>query len=507
MMGTEPIEQLDQDFLAYVKKIKAYEEALALIYWDLRTGAPKKGVGQRAEVIGILSGEVFDMQTSKEMAEFLEKLLPHQQQLSERTAGTLEECRKTYERSKKIPPNEYQAYTVLVSKAENVWEEAKEKADFSLFQPYLEQIVEFKKKFVRYWGYEGHPYNPLLDLYEPGMTVDVLDRVFKQVKDAIVPLVQKISMSEEKPDTAFLFHPFPKEKQKAFTLEILKQMGFDFEAGRLDETVHPFATGINQGDVRITTRYNENDWRVDVFGVMHEGGHALYEQHISKDLSGTPLAEGASMGIHESQSLFFENIIGRSFPFWKKNYSLLKQFASGQFDDVPLETFYRAVNEAKPSLIRIEADMLTYPLHIMVRYEIEKALLNDEIEVGELPEIWNAKYEDYLGIRPEHDGEGVLQDVHWAGGDFGYFPSYALGLMYAAQFKHAMLKSLPDFDKLVESGNLEPIRKWLSAHVHRFGKLKKPADILRDATGEALNPKYLIDYLTEKYTGVYRIKD
>jgi carboxypeptidase Taq len=233
----------------------------------------------------------------------------------------------------------------------------------------------------------------------------------------------------------------------------------------------------------------------------------LYEQHISKDLSGTPLAEGASMGIHESQSLFFENIIGRSFPFWKKNYPLLKQFASGQFDDVPLETFYRAVNEAKPSLIRIEADMLTYPLHIMVRYEIEKALLNDEIEVGELPEIWNAKYEDYLGIRPEHDGEGVLQDVHWAGGDFGYFPSYALGLMYAAQFKHAMLKSLPDFDKLVESGNLEPIRKWLSAHVHRFGKLKKPADILRDATGEALNPKYLIDYLTEKYTDVYRIKD
>ncbi|GER67878.1 carboxypeptidase M32 [Weizmannia acidilactici] len=505
-MAVGPIEELEKTFLQYVKKIKTYEEALALIYWDLRTGAPKKGVEQRAEVIGVLSGEVFAMQTSKEMGELIERLMPYKGNLSEVTAKTLEECKKQYERSKKIPPADYEAYTVLVSKAESVWEEAKAKADFNLFRPYLEQIVGYKKKFVQYWGYDGNPYNTLLDLYEPGITVDVLDKVFQQVKEAIVPLVHKINASKEKPRTDFLFKTFPKEKQKAFTLKILEQMGFDFNAGRLDETVHPFATCINQGDVRITTRYDEKDWRVDVFGVMHEGGHALYEQHISKGLSGTPLAEGASMGIHESQSLFYENIIGRSYAFWKKNYALLKQYASGQFDDVPLGEFYRAVNEAKPSLIRIEADMLTYSLHIMVRYEIEKALFNDEISVKDLPVIWNEKYGEYLGVRPQNDGEGVLQDVHWAGGDFGYFPSYALGMMYAAQFKQAMLKDLPDFDGLVAKGDLQPIREWLTEHVHRFGKMKKPAEILRDATGEELNAQYLIDYLTEKFTDVYRLQ-
>ncbi|WP_018660300.1 carboxypeptidase M32 [Heyndrickxia acidiproducens] len=497
--------QLETEFLEYVNKMKGYEEALGLIYWDLRTGAPKKGVEQRAEVIGILSGELFAMSTSEKMAAFIAGLTPQKDRLSAITAKTLEECRKEYDRNKKIPAAEFQAYTVLQSKAESVWEEAKAKADFSLFEPYLEKIVSYKKKFIQYWGYEGNPYNTLLDLYEPGMTTAVLDDVFAQVKRSIVPLVQKISSSAQKPETAFLFKTFPKEKQKAFTLKILEQMGFDFQAGRLDETVHPFATGLNPGDVRITTRYDENDFRIDVFGVMHEGGHALYEQNISKDLTGTPLAAGASMGIHESQSLFYENIIGRSYAFWKKNYDVLKEFAPAQFDGVPLEDFYRAVNESKPSLIRIEADVLTYPLHIMVRYEIEKALFNDHIEVKDLPQVWNDKYEEYLGIRPANDGEGVLQDVHWAGGDFGYFPSYALGMMYAAQLKHAMLKELPNFDELLAAGNLQPVREWLTARIHQYGKMKKPLELLREATGEGLNAQYLIDYLTDKYTDVYRL--
>lgn len=498
-----PIEAIEKDFLEYVKKINAFNEALSLIYWDLRTGAPKQGVEQRSEVIGMLSSEVFQMSTSPEMAGYIAEL--SNEDLPERTKKTLEECRKEYERNKKIPHDEYKEYVILQSKAESVWEEAKDQADFKKFQPYLEKLVQFTKRFIEYWGYEGNKYNPLLDLYEPGMTVEVLDKVFADLRKEIVPLVKKISTSNHQPKTDFLFQPFPKEQQKEFSLQILKQMGYNFDAGRLDETVHPFATGLNPGDVRVTTKYDEKDFRTAVFGTIHEGGHALYEQNISKELIGTPLCDGTSMGIHESQSLFYENFVGRQYAFWVKNYPLLKQYANGQFNEVNLIDFYRAINESKPSLIRIEADELTYPLHIMIRYEIEKGLFNDEIEVADLPKIWNDKYEEYLGIRPSHDGEGVLQDVHWAGGSFGYFPSYALGYMYAAQFKHTLIKVLPNFDELLANGDLLPIRQWFTEQVHQYGKMKKPLEIIQDVTGEGLNAKYLVDYLLEKYRNVYQL--
>lgn len=283
-------------------------------------------------------------------------------------------------------------------------------------------------------------------------------------------------------------------------------MGYNFKAGRLDETVHPFATGLNPGDVRVNTKYDEADFRTAVFGTIHEGGHALYEQNISSDLVGTPLCSGTSMGIHESQSLFYENFVGRHRSFWKKNYDLLKEYANGQFDDVSIDAFYRAINESKPSLIRIEADELTYPLHIIIRYEIEKGLFNDEIEVKDLPAIWNEKYEQYLGVKPENNGEGVLQDVHWAGGSFGYFPSYALGYMYAAQLKNSMLKDLPNYDELLEEGNLMPVKEWFTKNVHQFGKMKKPLEILTEVTGEGLNAQHLIDYLYDKYGKVYQLK-
>lgn len=393
---------------------------------------------------------------------------------------------------------------MLCSKAESVWEEAKAAADFARFRPYLEQIIEFQRRFIRYWGYEGHPYNTLLDQYEPGMTVDLLDELFSRLRERIVPLVHAISAASDKPDTSFLFAPFPKEKQRAFLLELLKELGYDFGKGRLDETVHPFAIGLNPNDVRITTRYDERDFRTAVFGTIHECGHALYEQHISEALVGTPLASGASMGIHESQSLFFENMIGRHYAFWKRHYPRLLQYAPTQFADVSLDAFYRAINEAKPSLIRIEADELTYPLHIIIRYEIEKQLFAGELEAIDLPDVWNEKYEQYLGIRPHNDAVGVLQDVHWSGGSFGYFPSYALGYMYAAQFKQAMEKEL-DVAGLLEEGNIAPIREWLTVHIHQFGKMKKPLELVRDATGETLKADYLIQYLEEKYKALYRL--
>ncbi|WP_043934881.1 carboxypeptidase M32 [Bacillus sp. EB01] len=496
--------KLESEFLDYIKKMAAYQEALGLIYWDLRTGAPRDGHDQRAEVIGMLSSEVFNMSVSEQMAEYIEGLTGGE--ISEITAASLKECKKQYDLNKKIPADEYREFVVLQSKAESVWEKAKETSDFALFLPYLEKLIDTTKRFITYWGYEGNRYNTLLDQYEPGVTVEVLDDVFARLRDNIVPLVQKISQSN-KLETEFLFKHFPKEAQKGYSLEALSQIGYNFDAGRLDETVHPFATGLNPGDVRVTTNYDEHDFRVAVFGTIHEGGHALYEQNISKDLIGTPLCDGTSMGIHESQSLFYENFIGRSQGFWKNNYSLLKQYAEGQFDDVSVESFYKAINESKPSLIRIEADELTYPLHIIIRYEIEKALFNDEIQPADLPEVWNRKYEEYLGIRPENDAEGVLQDVHWAGGSFGYFPSYALGYMYAAQFMNKLKSEMPNFNIMLEEGNLLPIKEWLTKNVHQYGKMKQPLEILQDVTGEGLNPQYLIDYLHEKYGKLYALAE
>jgi carboxypeptidase Taq len=499
--------ETEKKFLDHLKKMTAYKEAVGLIHWDLRTGAPKNGVEQRSEVLGVLSSEVFALSTSDEMAAHIEILSSEEAtgQVSEITKKALVECKKDYERNKKIPANEYREYVVLQSKSESAWEKAKNESDFASFQPYLEKLVEFNKKFIQYWGYDGNKYNTLLDDYEPGVTVEILDNVFGQLREKIVPLVQRIAESQNKPVTDFLFKPFPKEEQKGFSLEVLKELGYNFNSGRLDETVHPFATGLNPGDVRVTTKYDEKDFRTAVFGTIHECGHALYEQNISSDLIGTPLCGGTSMGIHESQSLFYENFVGRNMHFWKRNYNVLKEYSEGQFDNVSLEDFYRAINESKPSLIRIEADELTYPLHVMVRYEIEKGLFNDEIEVKDLPEIWNNKMEEYLGVRPQNDAEGVLQDVHWSGGAFGYFPSYALGYMYAAQIKEAMLKDLPNFDQLLEEGNLQSILDWLTEKIHRHGGMKKPLEILQDVTGEGLNAEHLVNYLEKKYGEVYQL--
>jgi carboxypeptidase Taq len=336
------------------------------------------------------------------------------------------------------------------------------------------------------------------------MTVDALDRLFGRLRERLVPLVQAISESAQ-PDIAFLDQTFAKEKQQSFGLFILEQMGFDFAAGRLDETVHPFATGLNLGDVRITTRYLKRDVVSALFGIIHEGGHALYEQNISPDLAGTPLCTGTSMGIHESQSRFWENVIGRSRPFWSRYFADLQRTFPGQFNGVAPESFYRAINRVEPSLIRIEADELTYNLHIMIRYELEKALFNGSLQVADLPAAWNEKYSEYLGVRPEQDSVGVLQDVHWSGGSFGYFPSYSLGNMYAAQFAHTMQRELPEMEADVAAGRLLPIKQWLSDKIYRFGKLRDPGELVREITGEPLNPDYLVDYLEVKYKDIYRI--
>ncbi|SDZ58398.1 carboxypeptidase Taq [Evansella caseinilytica] len=499
--------QLEQQFREYVKKMTNYREAIGVLAWDLRTGAPKKGVEQRSEVLGMLSSEVFRMHTSAEMKSYLLELREGKvwEQLDDVTKKTVAECEKVLKKLTNVPEKEYEQYVILTAKAESAWEEAKHNADFSAFRPYLEQIVDYNRKYVEWVGYEGNKYNALLDDYEPGLTVDIIDEVFGKLREEIVPLVKAVADSAYQPKTDFLFHRFPAAKQRDVSIEILKSMQYDFDAGRLDTTVHPFAIGLNPGDVRVTTKYDEHDFRSAVFGTIHEGGHALYEQNIDTKFVGTPLCTGTSMGIHESQSLFWENFVGRNKAFWEKHYDLLKQHSAGQFDGVDVDAFYRGINVAGPSFIRIEADEMTYSLHIILRYELEKALINGDLEVKDLPAAWNDKMEELLGIRPANDAEGVLQDVHWAGGSFGYFPSYALGYVYAAQLKNAMDKELSNFEQLLREGSLGPVKQWLTANVHQHGKSKQPLEILADVTGEGVNATHLIDYLKAKYREVYKL--
>lgn len=503
---TKDYQKMLTEFKELVKRIRYYNEAISVLYWDLRTGAPRKGVPERAEAIGMLTAEAFNLSTSPQMEEYLNFFDEegNNANLDRIMKAVVKECRKEFDKFKKIPAEKYKEYVILTSEAESVWEEAKTTNNFELFRPYLERIVDFNLDFIELWGYKDNKYNTLLDFYEPGMTVDKLDMIFGELRNKLVPLVAKIKEASQIDNSALMKY-FDPAKQEEFGLFILQKMGYDFDAGRQDESEHPFTIGINPGDVRITTHYYPNDMSSALMSSMHEGGHALYEQNISEEMNGTPLATGTSTGIHESQSRFWENIIGRSYSFWKCYYNDLQKVFPEQLKDMSLDEFYRAINKVEPSLIRVEADEVTYNLHIMIRYEIEKALINQKIKVSDLPEVWNDKMKEYLGIVPPNDAKGVLQDVHWAGGGFGYFPSYSLGNIYSAQIYNAARKDIKDFDQLVGSGELIKIKEWLSEKIHKHGKLLEPGEILKAVTGEEINPNYLVEYLETKYKEIYKL--
>lgn len=492
-------------FLELNRKIKSYHEAVGLLDWDLATGAPRKGVDTRSETIGMLSTEAFKITISDEMRELITFLTREDifSKLQDQEQRLIDDVKVELNRLQSVPPEKFQAFSVLAPKSQVQWEKAKESGNFAEFEPFLSQIVEMKREFIDYYGVKDTRYDTLLDMFEPDLTVAKLDDVFSRLKARLVPLQEKITKSVHKPDTSFLNQSFDIRKQDEFSRYILKEMGYDFEAGRLDESVHPFATGLNPGDVRITTHYYEKDVPSAVFSSLHEGGHALYEQNIDPKLAGTLLAEGTSMGIHESQSRLWENMIGRSLPFWEHYYPKLQSLFPEQLGEVSVESFYKAINKVESSLIRIEADELTYNLHIIIRYEIEKMLFNENLSVSDLPKVWNEKYEQYLGVTPPHDGVGVLQDVHWSSGDFGYFASYSLGNMYAAQIMNTMRKEMPEFDRYLREGNLSPMKEWLTDKVYQYGKSRKPSELIMDITGEELNPDYLADYLEDKYKEIY----
>lgn len=505
---------VDPEIQAAINQYKAIEEKLAhflsissLLEWDQKVTAPKKGRSIFAKAIGTFRTEEFKLSVSEEMGELLGTLSAPEvyASLDEITQAQIRERKAEYGRTKKIPTEMYRDYVVLTAQANDAWEEARETNNFRIFEPYLEKIVDYNRKVAEIFGYEHHPYDALLHQYEPGLSVAGLDPLFAKLRESSVALLERIQKSGSKPDAGIFDQAYDVEQQKKFNKYILPLIGFDMNAGRLDETVHPFAQPMNTGDVRITTRYLKDNVRSAVFGTIHEAGHGIYEQNIDPRLEGTVLSTGASFGIHESQSRFLENMVGRSEPFWTYFYPSLQEHFPEQLGQVSLSEFYRAINSVQPTMIRVEADELTYNLHIMIRYEIEKALIGGEIEVKDLPEIWNQKMSDYLGITPATDTEGVLQDVHWSFGGFGYFPSYSLGNLYAAQLLNTLLRENPDFYTHIEAGDFTNVQQWLKEHIHRHGKLYTPEQLIKNVTGEDLKADYLVNYLEDKYSRIYSL--
>ncbi len=495
-----------QKFSEFEHKLYAYSYAMGVMSYDSETAAPEHSAEGRGEALGMLSEQVYQLTAGAETGELLDVLQTHQSELSVQQAAQLRVWKKDYDMNCKIPAQEYIEYAKLINKAGAVWRKAKNENDFSAFAPYIEQIVKTQKKFAGYFAPDKDPYDAWLDEYEPGMTRAQLDTFFANLRSRIVPMVQRIQRSENQIDISWLHQQWPLAGQQQLAKELMELMGLNNGRCALGETEHPFTTGFSRDDVRITTHYYLEDFTFSLFSVIHEGGHALYELNTAPRLQRTCLAGGASMGIHESQSRFYENLIGRSREFCGVIWPIICKCFPEQTKDVSEETFWRTINRVEPSLIRTEADELTYCLHIMVRYELEKKLFAGEIEVDQLPEAWNSMMKEYLGITVPDDTHGVLQDTHWAMGSFGYFPSYALGSAYSAQMI-ANMRSDIDVDSLVAQGNLEPITNWLTEKIHQFGKEQLPAQLLQNSCGSAFDSSYYTDYLEKKYTEIYKLTD
>lgn len=484
----------------YLEKYNALTQAIKLLAWDIETEAPKDSIDNTSKILGLLSSEAYATLINPEVEHLLEAINPAD--LPAREAAIFHELRKQYKKLKVIPKQEYQAFTELTTKAQHVWAEARQKNDFAMFAPYLEEIVATHKRFIGYLGYTDHPYNTLLDDYEEGMTVAVLDDFFAEVKAAIVPLVETAVKGNEQLDDSFIFASYDVDKQRQFSRFIAEYLGFDYARGVIKESAHPFTEHMHNKDVRITSSYLENNISSGILSTIHETGHALYELGVADTWTATLVGEGTSMAMHESQSRFYENVIGRSLAFWQPLYPRLQAMFPEQLADVPVEAFWRAINKVQPSLIRTEADEVTYPLHIMVRYEIEKGLFDGSIAVKDLPQVWREKMLEYVGVAPSNDAEGVLQDIHWSGGSFGYFPSYALGSAYAAQLTAALDKVL-DREDDVAQGTFKAINAYLTEHIYQYGKTKTAKQLLEAMCGEAFNPQYYTEYLRAKIADVY----
>ena len=495
------VSQALEKLSAYEKLMFTYNHASGLMYYDGATVAPRGSADLRADTLGELARLSYALTTAPETVEMLRTLVEARDRLDPVTARKVSELWRDYEMTHRVPEEEFVAYQQLTSKADAVWHEAKERSDFALFEPYLQQVFDGSRRLAEYMQPDKDPYDAQLDRFERGLTRETCDAFFAALRQELVPLIDQVKAHADRVDDAPLHRSFPVAIQREFSDFVMDVMDIDRNHCIIGETEHPFTLEFNNKDVRITTNYDEHNVASSMYSVLHEGGHALYELGIRDDLQYTCLAGGVSMGVHESQSRFYENLIGRSRSFVEAIYPKVQEFFPQQLGGVSAEQFYRAVNKAQPSLIRTEADELTYCLHVMVRYEIEKQLIGGTLEAKDVPAVWAKLYKEYLGIEVPNDRDGCLQDSHWSGGAFGYFPSYALGSAYGAQMLRRMEQDV-DVWGAAAKGDLTPITAWLREKVHQYGGLMEPADVVKNACGDFSAEDY-IQYLTRKYTELY----
>jgi carboxypeptidase Taq len=536
----ETPETLFDELRRYAVETSRWSSIEQLLGWDERTMMPAADAEHRAEQFGLLSGLIHRRWTDPRLGELIEQLegtplaTDARADASSRAAAdassraaadassraaadassraaadagaTIRRLRRSRDRAVKLPPELVEELARLSVIGQQTWQAARRADDFDQFLPVLEKIVRLKRDEAEAVGYDDQPYDALLDEYEPDERTDNVARVLGELREKLVPLVAAIAESDRRPPREVLRRPYPTDAQAQFGRAVAEAIGFDFSRGRLDVTAHPFCAGVGPNDCRITTRYDERMLPSALFGILHEAGHGIYDQGLRTDQWGLPPGKAISLGIHESQSRLWENFVGRSRAFWERFYPMAQQTFPDALADVGLDDFHFAVNEVTPSLIRVEADEVTYNLHILARFELELALINQTLQPADLPGAWNEKYRQYLGIEPPSDADGVLQDVHWSGGAIGYFPTYALGNLYAAHWFAAAEKELGDLNTQFARGQFDPLRDWLRANIHEPGQCYSAAELLNKVTGETLSSEPLIAQLQAKFGPLYGLE-
>lgn len=493
--------ELYEQYKDLTQKAADIQYASAVLSWDQEVYMPVKGFPFRGRQMATLAAMAHDMLTANSYGDILHELAGRND-LDEMSASNVRLSLEDYEKNKKLPSAFVEQLTNQTSLSYNAWIRARNENNFGLYAAELEKMIALKKQQAELYGYEGHPYNALLDEFEKGMTVAVLDPVFEKVKEQLPPFLKKITAAQQA-DDKFFYHHYPKQQQWDFSMDVLRKMGYDFEAGRQDISEHPFTTSFAPTDVRVTTRVNEEDFASLLWSSIHEGGHALYEQGLPEDQYGLPLGAAASLSIHESQSRLWENCVGRGLHFWKYFYPHLQEYFPGQLSGISLNSFYKGMNKVQPSLIRTEADEVTYHFHVLIRYELEKALLCGELDPKDLSGAWNDMYRKYLGVSASDDKSGVLQDVHWSHGMLGYFPTYSLGSFYAAQFYEQAEKDIPELAKQLEQGNYGNLLQWLRQLIHQYGRHYRSEELCKRITGRGLDFSSFMHYAEQKYAGIY----
>ena len=482
-----------------------------LAEWDMETKMPPKAVNLRSQQLGMLSQLEHKMSTDPEIGELLDRILrsTNYEDLSQVEKRNVHLVKKRYDEMTKLPEELVVSTAKQAAIAVNVWKAAKAAKDYSIFKPQLEKLVELKSKAAEIlMTVKGTatPYDALVDYYEPSTSSETISKLFDELRSGLIPIIKKCVTAPTRPDESLLSRTIPFDTQQKISDSLAKVVGYDIESpsagGRIDETEHPFTNGYYD-DVRITTHYYENNFASSLFSVLHEAGHAMYEQNLRRDWMFQPVGNGCSSGFHESQSRFVENIFGRSPEFWSYYLPELRRLTGSILSGVGLNDFVRAVNVVRPSKIRVDADEVTYCLHVIIRFNIERDLFAGKISVADLPEVWNEKYMKYLDVKVENDSEGLMQDTHWGLGYFGYFPTYALGNIYDGQILATLKKQMPDWSERFARGDFLSIRQWLGENVHSYGDLYDPMDLMKKITGEEIAVKPFLDYLNDKYSNLY----